>query len=143
MHNFDGEVIPGLLQTEQYSRQVHEVAAHLVKTEEVDRLVAARAHRQERLTDESSPLELRAVVSEAAFRRAMGDAALPRRESASKRRVPVLVEVADPRPHRDPGLEGQVWTGPSPDRRGRRSPARSGPDSSTDQPVNGPTWPEG
>jgi len=92
MHSFDAEAIPGLLQTEQYSRRLHEVARHLVKPEEVDRLVAARAQRQARLTDESSPLALHAVVSEAAFRRALGD-----EHSGAAEQMAHIVEMA----HRD------------------------------------------
>lgn len=38
-----------------------------------DRPVAARIRRQARLTDDDAPLELVTVVSEAAFRRALGD----------------------------------------------------------------------
>ena len=73
MHSFESELIPGLLQTEEYARRVHLVAAHLIKPDELDRLVAARTRRQSRLTDDEAPLDFFAVVSEAAFRRAHGD----------------------------------------------------------------------
>jgi hypothetical protein len=73
MRSFEGELIPGLLQTEDYARRVHVVAEHLIKPADLDRLVAARMRRQSRLTDET-PLEVSTMVSEAAFRRALGDA---------------------------------------------------------------------
>lgn len=73
MRSFEGELIPGLLQTEHYARRIHEVAAHLIKPTDLDRLVAARMRRQSRLTDDQAPLDFSAVVSEAAFRRALGD----------------------------------------------------------------------
>lgn len=73
MRSFEGELIPGLLQTEAYSRRIHVVAEHMAKAEEVEKLVAARQHRQQRLTAETAPLDLAAVVAEAAFRRAMGE----------------------------------------------------------------------
>lgn len=73
MRSFENEVIPGLLQTEEYVRRVHAVAAHLIKPEEIDRHVAARKRRQSRLTDDEAPLDYATVVSEAAFQRALGD----------------------------------------------------------------------
>lgn len=76
MRSFESELIPGLLQTEDYARRVHVVAAHLIKPDDLDRLVAARKRRQARLTDDEAPLEFSTVVSEAAFRRALGDTEL-------------------------------------------------------------------
>jgi len=73
MRSFESELIPGLLQTDEYARRVHEVAAHFFKPDELDRLVAARKRRQSRLTDDEAPLGFSTVVSEAAFRRALGD----------------------------------------------------------------------
>lgn len=74
MRSFESELIPGLLQTEQYARHLHEVASHLAKPEDIDKRIAARAHRQARLTDDEAPLDFAAIVSEAAFRRTLGDA---------------------------------------------------------------------
>ncbi|MBV9729587.1 MAG: helix-turn-helix domain-containing protein [Pseudonocardiales bacterium] len=74
MRSFESEVIPGLLQTEAYARRIHEVAGPLVKPADIDKLVAARMRRASRLTDEQAPLDYAAVVSEAAFRRALGEA---------------------------------------------------------------------
>ncbi|MBV9160798.1 MAG: helix-turn-helix domain-containing protein [Pseudonocardiales bacterium] len=74
MRSFESEVIPGLLQTEAYARRIHEVAGPLVNPADIDKLVAARMRRASRLTDEQAPLDYAAVVSEAAFRRALGEA---------------------------------------------------------------------
>lgn len=74
MRSFESELIPGLLQTEDYTRRIHVVAPHLAKPEDIDKLVAARKHRQSRLTDTEAPLDFSTVVSEAAFRRTLGDA---------------------------------------------------------------------
>ncbi len=57
----EGELIPGLLQTEQYARRVHAVAAHLIKPVDLDKLVAARMRRQARLTDDEAPLDFSTV----------------------------------------------------------------------------------
>ncbi|HEX6402589.1 MAG TPA: helix-turn-helix transcriptional regulator [Pseudonocardiaceae bacterium] len=64
------ELIPALLQTEDYARAVHVVAPHMPPGPEVERRVAARIQRQQRLT-EPNPLTLAAVISEAALRRVM------------------------------------------------------------------------
>lgn len=64
------ELIPALLQTEDYARAVHVAAPHMPPGAEVDRRVAARMQRQKRLT-EPDALILSAVVSEAALRRVM------------------------------------------------------------------------
>jgi transcriptional regulator with XRE-family HTH domain len=73
MRSFEGELIPGLLQTEAYARRVHTVAGDLIKPANLDKWVAARMRRQARLTDDDTPLELSTVVSEAAFQRTLGD----------------------------------------------------------------------
>ncbi|HET9257980.1 MAG TPA: helix-turn-helix transcriptional regulator [Pseudonocardiaceae bacterium] len=72
MRSFEGELIPGLLQTEAYARRVHTVAGDLITPANLDKWVAARMRRQARLTDDT-PLELSTVISEAAFRRALAD----------------------------------------------------------------------
>lgn len=74
MRSFESEVIPGLLQTEAYARRIHVVAGPLVKPADIDKLVAARMRRASRLTDDQEPLDYATVVSEAAFRRALGEA---------------------------------------------------------------------
>jgi transcriptional regulator with XRE-family HTH domain len=72
MRSFDGEVIPGLLQTDGYSRATHLAAPHMARPDEIDRLVDTRRRRGLRLTSDERPLEFRSVISEAAIRRAQG-----------------------------------------------------------------------
>lgn len=83
------ELIPGLLQTETYARNVHAVGEHMTAPEEVDRRVAARMRRQKRLTDPSRPLGLSVVVSEAALRRCTSNATM------APAQLQHLVEQAD------------------------------------------------
>ncbi|MGH3830864.1 MAG: helix-turn-helix domain-containing protein [Pseudonocardiaceae bacterium] len=64
------ELIPALLQTEDYARAVHVAAPHMPPGAEVERRVAARMQRQKRLTG-PNPLTFSAVISEAALRRVM------------------------------------------------------------------------
>ncbi|MGH3926637.1 MAG: helix-turn-helix domain-containing protein [Pseudonocardiaceae bacterium] len=64
------ELIPALLQTEDYARAVHVAAPHMPPGAEVDRRVAARMQRQKRLA-EPNALTLSAILSEAALRRVM------------------------------------------------------------------------
>lgn len=64
--------IPGLLQTESYYR-AHMAAASLRRTpDEIDNQVAVRQIRQQRLTDDKHPLDLAAIIDEAALHRLVG-----------------------------------------------------------------------
>ncbi len=67
MRAFELELIPGLLQTEQYAREVHALRGQ-VASDDLERRVKARLRRQERLTA-SDPLHLSALISEAALTR--------------------------------------------------------------------------
>jgi len=71
IRSFDGELIPGLLQTEAYARRVHLVAQQLLTADERERLLATRIDRQ-RLLEEGT-LTVNTIVSEAAFCRLLGD----------------------------------------------------------------------
>lgn len=66
------ELVPGLAQTPEYARAVHVLGAHMTQPAEVDRWVNARMKRQARLTAADNPLELHAVISEAALARFRG-----------------------------------------------------------------------
>jgi transcriptional regulator with XRE-family HTH domain len=76
VRDFSLELIPGLLQTEPYARLLYGLRPRL-DPEEVDRHVAARLRRQERLTA-PNPVMLSAVLSQAALSRTagMGDVGL-------------------------------------------------------------------
>jgi transcriptional regulator with XRE-family HTH domain len=64
---FETELIPGLLQTEAYAREIHRLRGYL-NADDLERRVQARLRRQERLTADD-PLQLSAVLSEAALAR--------------------------------------------------------------------------
>lgn len=72
VHTFALELVPGLLQTEDYARAVHYAP---MTSDELSRRVGARMQRQARLTATTKPLELSAVLSEATLARtlAMGE----------------------------------------------------------------------
>jgi transcriptional regulator with XRE-family HTH domain len=67
VRNFELELIPGLLQTEEYARACYSLDDRWAP-KDVDRRVAARMKRQERLTG-PNPLTLTAVVSQGALER--------------------------------------------------------------------------
>jgi transcriptional regulator with XRE-family HTH domain len=70
IRTYEGQFIPGLLQTDDYMRAVVH-GAHLESSEEVGRRVRLRMARQTLLTREDAP-HLWAVVDEAALRRPVG-----------------------------------------------------------------------
>lgn len=71
IRNFELELIPGLLQIEPYARDVHALGPKALVPEDVDRKVAARLKRQERLTGDN-PVTYHAILSEAALHRLKG-----------------------------------------------------------------------
>jgi len=70
VRNYESLFIPGLLQTERYARAVI-TGALPISQAEIDQRVQARLERQQ-LLDASEPLELWAVIDEAALRRLVG-----------------------------------------------------------------------
>jgi transcriptional regulator with XRE-family HTH domain len=72
IRTYEAELIPGLLQTEAYAREVIRAADPNQDPREVERLVEARSDRQRRLTTEDAPL-LWAIISEAVIRRVVDD----------------------------------------------------------------------
>ena len=68
VRSFELELIPGLLQTEQYAREIHALRGRLT-SDDLERRVKARLRRQERLTTATDPLQLSALISEAALAR--------------------------------------------------------------------------
>jgi transcriptional regulator with XRE-family HTH domain len=70
--DYPGMHLPGLLHTEPYLRALFERVHHRRSPKHVDNQVAVRSIRQQRLTSEDNPLELVAIVDEAALRREIG-----------------------------------------------------------------------
>jgi transcriptional regulator with XRE-family HTH domain len=71
LRSFDIELIPGLLQTENYIRHLL-AQGYPLSQKEIDRRVAARLERQKRLT-QPEPLQLIAILGESALERCCRD----------------------------------------------------------------------
>ncbi|MEV5750202.1 helix-turn-helix transcriptional regulator [Actinoallomurus sp. NPDC052308] len=72
VRNYQASIMPGLLQTPDYIRAMVRTSSWEVTEEELERRVDARLKRQERLYGDD-PLELHALIDEAALRRLGGD----------------------------------------------------------------------
>jgi transcriptional regulator with XRE-family HTH domain len=81
--------VPGLLQTADYARALFETSLLSRSPAILERDVTVRMIRQERLTSAERPLELLAVVDEAALRRILGGRAVMRAQLIH------LVEISD------------------------------------------------
>jgi len=89
IRSYDMLFVPGLLQTEEYSRAVHQLGAYpggAYPGTETDRMVLLRKERQRRFV--AGGLRLWAVIDEIALRRPVGTADIRRRQLES------LLEVA-------------------------------------------------
>ena len=73
IYSFQVAVVPGLLQTRDYAETVIRTAEPEASEEQIDRFIELRMARQQRLTDDD-PVEVRAVIDEAALRRPVGGA---------------------------------------------------------------------
>jgi transcriptional regulator with XRE-family HTH domain len=71
IRNFEPVVVPGLLQTEEYARQMSRGGPRELDRDDIERRVQVRMERQRILTREDRP-RLWAVVDEAVIRRAVG-----------------------------------------------------------------------
>lgn len=78
LHNYEAEFVPGLLQSEEYVRAIHQRAHEGLPADEIDRLVAVRMTRQEALHRSAGPLKFAAIVSEAVLYRQVGGAPVMR-----------------------------------------------------------------
>jgi hypothetical protein len=109
MGNYQSLYIPGLLQTEDYAPAAINGTLPTATTEQIENRVRARVERQERLSGES-PLELWAIVDEAAIRRqvggpkAMQDQLAHLLEAAKKPNVTLQIIPYDVGAH--PGMPG-------------------------------------
>jgi hypothetical protein len=71
IETFQNAVMPGLLQAADYAREVLKAWAPAATPERTERAIGARAARQQRLIDDE-PLQLAAILDEAALRRPIG-----------------------------------------------------------------------
>ncbi|MFH8881615.1 helix-turn-helix domain-containing protein [Streptomyces californicus] len=72
LHDYQAEFVPGLLQTEEYVRAIHERAHEGLAPDEIDRLVAVRMTRQEALRRTAQPLKSASIINEAVLYRQVG-----------------------------------------------------------------------
>jgi transcriptional regulator with XRE-family HTH domain len=89
---YEPQLVPGLLQTEDYARAVAEASLLTDNRAEQEEFVHARMARQQALRREP-PVRLWAIVSEAALRQLVGGAAVMRAQ------LEHLLEVGDDLPH--------------------------------------------
>jgi transcriptional regulator with XRE-family HTH domain len=74
---YQSTVIPGLLQTPDYARAMHEVVVPKLGPERIDELVKVRLKRQE-LLERDPPLTISTILDEAALHRVVGSAPIMR-----------------------------------------------------------------
>ncbi len=79
VQNYEALVVPGLLQTAEYSRAIIQGVAPTISEAELDNLVASRMARQAVLTRASAP-QFFAVVDEGALRRPVGEPGVMHRQ---------------------------------------------------------------
>jgi len=79
IQTYESELVPGLLQTEDYARAAITKALPDAEQQEIDRRVAARMQRQTRLAENKRP-RLHAVLNEGAVRRVIGGAETTRKQ---------------------------------------------------------------
>ncbi|GLZ29631.1 transcriptional regulator [Lentzea sp. NBRC 105346] len=79
LRQYQGLMIPGLLQCEEYTRSLISEVMPSATPSEIDRRVALRTARQALLYEED-PLRLHVVIDEAALRRLVGGAPVMRRQ---------------------------------------------------------------
>ncbi|MFE0021290.1 Scr1 family TA system antitoxin-like transcriptional regulator [Amycolatopsis sp. NPDC059021] len=91
VRTYENLLLPGLLQTAEYARAIMTPDV-TVRQVEVDQLIEARLRRQERFTGES-PLQLTALISEAALRQQIGGPEVLRQQLEHV--VDMLVEHPD------------------------------------------------
>jgi hypothetical protein len=88
IRTYEIQFVPGLLQTKEYARAVVMIQHSGAPQSELERRVELRATRQDVLLREPEPVQLWAVVDEAALRRPVGNLEVMRRQ------VEHLVELA-------------------------------------------------
>jgi hypothetical protein len=73
---YESELVPGLLQTQDYARAVIRAGNPGVDQDEIERRVRVRVARQTLLTRATAPLAAEAILNEAVLRRPVGGAAI-------------------------------------------------------------------
>lgn len=77
LRTYESEYVPGLFQTEDYARTVYRAVMIKAGNDQIEKEVAVRMARQERLTEPDAP-QIWSVVNEAVIRRVVGGPAIMR-----------------------------------------------------------------
>lgn len=75
IHNFEPLVIPGLVQTAEYTRTLMRRASFTRPDHEIEGMVSVRMNRQ-RILDKANPPRLNLIIEEMVLRRTMGEPAM-------------------------------------------------------------------
>ena len=109
IHEYAAELVPGLFQTADYYRAFMRTAPAAGDDEAIERKIAVRAARQERLTADDAP-ECWAVLNEAAVRRVVGGTKVMRAQlqhiAALADRPHINVQVLPFRAGAHPAMDG-------------------------------------
>ncbi|GAA0340270.1 helix-turn-helix domain-containing protein [Actinoallomurus spadix] len=111
LHCYDALVVHGLLQTEDYAREVIRAGLmQLASDSQVEQRVEVRLNRQALLTERDPPLQLWCVIDENTLRRMIGGARVMRAQYArlvEMAELPnVTIQVLPHRAGAHPGVEG-------------------------------------
>ncbi|WP_433626633.1 helix-turn-helix domain-containing protein [Nocardia sp. CA-120079] len=109
---YENELIPGLLQTEAYTRALLKSARPDASESEIERRVQLRTARQALLTRKDSPLHLDAVISESVLWRRVGGAEVTVEQLAHLRRMCDLPNVRIQLVPSDSGYHDGMDSGP-------------------------------
>jgi transcriptional regulator with XRE-family HTH domain len=82
LHEYESELVPGLLQTERYAEAILQVPPHGPSIDDIEGRIAVRMTRQRRLTTREGQLTLWTVLNEAVIRRLVGSGAIMREQLA-------------------------------------------------------------
>jgi transcriptional regulator with XRE-family HTH domain len=109
---YESDVVPGLLQTEDYAREVTRTHIRGIGEEDLEGRVRLRVERQALLTRATDPLTLRVVLSETVLRRPVGGRAVMREQLAHLVYVSELPNIAIRVVPFAAGMHSGVVTGP-------------------------------
>jgi transcriptional regulator with XRE-family HTH domain len=111
IHTYEPQVIPGLLQTPAYAREVIAESIPLPTAEQATKRFKVRMRRQHRIYDPARPLRLWAVLDESALRRVVGSPDIMREQlehlNALSAEPHITVQVLPYSVGAHPGLSGQ------------------------------------
>lgn len=93
IQGYDVDMIPGLLQTEDYMRAVLSSSLHPVADEEVERRIEVRKTRQADAVDSDSPPKVWQIIDEGALRRRVGSTQVHRDQLGRLRELSRLPNV--------------------------------------------------